>query len=225
MALRTKTFWLGVFTPLIAIVGSLMLLKSVAFALDPIFELELCPPSEGTRWSSPVCMFEIADPTNLGPLPPPPPPFPNIAPCPTTRDGYQLRDTGLANAALCRHACGEDCDPDDCSTAFPPLVVCVNDSSGQFHRNCTYSITQCGSNDGCRVHDDCYDDAVRQGETANCLMGGLLHCVCDEQCIANYGLRCNDWRQGLNYQTGPNPVLINYISAPTYGSVQNGPCP
>lgn len=224
MAMRTKTLWLGLLTPLVAVVVSLLLLHGVANAIDPNLKLELCPESSGTRWSSPVCVFEVADP-NPGPPPPAQPPFPGLAPCPSPPAGYQPRDPGLPNGALCRHACGEDCDPDDCSTAFPPLVVCVNDSSGQYHRNCTYSITQCGSNDGCRIHDDCYDDAVRQGETSYCPIGPL-HCACDQQCVANYGLGlCNDWRQGLNYQAGPNPVLINYTSAPTWGSVQNGLCP
>jgi hypothetical protein len=122
---------------------------------------------------------------------------------------------------LCRHACGVDCEPNDCTTLQPPgLVLCVNDSSGTSHRNCTYAVVQCGSNDGCRIHDDCYDTCATDPNPTTCRR------VCDEQCIANYSIsQCYDWWGGLNYQSGPNPIIISYTYPPTAGPVLAGPCP
>lgn len=58
--------------------------------------------------------------------------------------------------ALCRGACGADCDPDNCS--FAKENRCEKDEHGQNTGNVIGVVVfECGLHQGCINHDDCYD--------------------------------------------------------------------
>lgn len=150
------------------------------------------------------------------------PSFTGSSPCPVSFPGYERRDPGLPNGSQCRHACGPNCViPNDCTNleAWQSPTRCVNSTSGFTHWYCTYAIVRCGTNDGCRNHDDCYDTCDPS------LLGAACRRACDQQCIAQYSSgQCYDWMGGNNYQSGPNAQLIDFTYPPTAGPILPGSC-
>ncbi len=143
--------------------------------------------------------------------------------CPFPPDGYLMKDPGIPGGGLCRGACGPDCViPNDCQN-LSPHKACFNYPSGAKHIVCTYSVVECGSNDGCKEHDACYDTCYRNNN--NDLSIGICKRGCDLQCLDHYGLICNDWRTGDNYKGGTNthPELLDYVGLPS-GEVLPGLC-
>lgn len=98
--------------------------------------------------------------------------------------------------ALCRGACGGDCQPVNCDQEV--TEVCDLDLNGV---NNGYSIAAlkhtCGTAAGCRAHDDCYDTCNSQTgcgtwDAAVCRRG------CDDEAIGIYGFEnCQAWAMGL----------------------------
>ncbi len=136
--------------------------------------------------------------------------------CPSPPPGYRLRNPGIPSGALCRGACGVDCNPNACA-AVPNFVLCVGNATS--HRNCHYPVTECGSHPACRTHDQCYDNCVAflpPAEVANCQRG------CDLQCLDEWpDLDCAAWALG----NGPQPDRLRYTSPPVVGGLFPGPCP
>ncbi len=91
------------------------------------------------------------------------------------------------NANMCRGACGGGC-PDSCNESV--AYACTD--SAHLQRIVTYD---CGTNQGCRVHDDCLDACVRKGT-------GVKECSqqCDADVIQNYGLE-----SGMSWLSGGGP--------------------
>jgi outer membrane protein OmpA-like peptidoglycan-associated protein len=105
------------------------------------------------------------------------------------------RNPGIPSGAQCRGACGPDCPPSCVPQA--PVTRTVTDPAGCRYL-CTYdNVIDCGSHQGCRDHDDCYDRcAATSGETELCHHGGECHCACDIACLGTHGIgNCNRWRQ------------------------------
>lgn len=71
-----KTFWLGMALSIVTVIASLGLLAGIAHAADA-FKPDMCPPADGYRWTSPVCIFLVADPDPGGSSGPPPPQLPS----------------------------------------------------------------------------------------------------------------------------------------------------
>ncbi len=150
---------------------------------------------------------------------PPPPCTP--PPCPSPPPGHQLRNPGIPSRALCRGACGADCDSDAC-VARPSLILCLSSPSGQCHRTCTYAVLECGSHSACRIHDACYDACAAAGEMDLCHQGGGCHCACDADCIRAHGaINCGLWATGR----GPQPDRLRFADLPTDSGVISGACP
>ncbi len=119
---------------------------------------------------------------------------------------------GLASGALCRGACGPDC-PTTCSPA-PPVMACEEDVDLCEHVECSYTGVTCGTHEGCRVHDDCYDACAAAGA------GMLCWRECDLECIREYGPLCYNWMNGH----GPYDSTVTYYGPPTTSAPMTGLC-
>lgn len=141
--------------------------------------------------------------------------------CPIGGTAPLLRNPHIPSGALCRGACGPDCPPT--CTPQPDVHLCVPDSSGSCHHVCTYTnVIECGSHQGCRDHDDCYDRCAAAGERDLCYAGGTCHCGCDMACIRAHGFgNCNRWRTG----GGPFDRMLNFSDPPTQTGPSPGACP
>jgi hypothetical protein len=155
----------------------------------------------------------------------PSPPTPPLEP--------QRIDTGLANHALCRGACGIDCPPS--CVAQDNITLCVHDLDSDCHAECTYTgVTRCPTHEGCREHDACYDACVAGGEmdlcscpVAACAVGmecdNPCHCACDRGCCTHFDkLDCFRWSQG---SATPRDGLFNYAASASAGPASRGRCP
>lgn len=127
--------------------------------------------------------------------------------CPTPQaQGLLPVNPHISSGSLCRGACGPDC-PSTC-TAATVMSFSVPDSTGRCHSTCTYTGLRCGSHQGCREHDDCYDAAD----------GWRAHLRCDATAVGKYGMRnTNSWRTG----GGPYDSFLNFYNL----GVASGPVP
>ncbi len=127
-------------------------------------------------------------------------------------------DPGILSGSWCRGACGGDCPP----TCAPLSTVtqCVDSSgpNGSCCGNCDYNgLLRCGTHEGCRYHDWCYDACASSSTPWNCRRG------CDLATAALYGpLNSNSWRKG----GGPYDawMYFTYGFAPTYIGSWPGTC-
>lgn len=137
--------------------------------------------------------------------------------CPPAPSGYLVRNPGIPSGSLCRGACGIDCDyTDACTDDIIGITRCFGNATS--HRWCTYSVTECGSHQACRTHDQCFDNCVAflpPSEVANCQNG------CNIQCIEDWNdLDCAAWATGH----GPQPDRLKYTFPPIVGDLYDGPC-
>ncbi len=130
--------------------------------------------------------------------------------CPVgTAGAPQLRNPHIASGSLCRGACGADCEPNNCAEESDITVNHPSDT-GEHYYVCNYpNVVNCGSHQGCREHDACYDRVTsawgRRG--------------CDMDCISDYSLsECNSWRTG----GGPFDSHIKFSDP---GVIIRGPIP
>ena len=146
-------------------------------------------------------------------------PAPNPpTPCNTHPDAPYLEDPHIASGAKCRGVCGPDCAKS--CVPMDPMTRC-NESGGQ-HTICEYNgIQQCGTHDGCRHHDACYDWCAAGGSTS---ILDSCHRWCDAGCACNYDMNtCVGWALG----NGPFDGVMTFYDesrSPTYGPYP-GPCP
>jgi len=119
---------------------------------------------------------------------------------------------GIPSGALCRGACGPDC-PTTCTPA-PALSVCEDDPMLCEHIECTFTGVTCGTHDGCRVHDACYDACAAAGA------GALCWRQCDLDCMGTYGTLCYNWMGGR----GPYDSTVSYYNPPTVAGPSPGLC-
>lgn len=121
-------------------------------------------------------------------------------------DGVGSVEAGLPRAAgdalgpceaLCRGACGADCDPDDCTAT--PIFVC-EEQDGVFTTNVLTGVLQsCGTADGCRAHDDCFD-TCNQVEGCGTWSAARCRRGCDLEAAATWGVET-----GALWATGHGP--------------------
>jgi hypothetical protein len=174
-------------------------------------------------------VFTVGDPISCPGSPP------NT--CPQAPSGWQPKDPKIPSKSTCRGACGSNC-PD--GTLFgvqnpiagtcSPLAskdVCCESANHTSHMSCTYaSNVRCGSHQGCRDHDACYDDCIVNSPPGSLWNPAdkVFQCqrLCDGKCIARWGTaRCAQWMVGR----GEFDYSIDFAgpaSGPTSGS---GPCP
>jgi len=131
-------------------------------------------------------------------------------PCPAVPPNAQPKNPGIASGSLCRGACGPDC-PSSC-VVQNDYHSCVTDSHGCVYL-CSYREIKCGSDEGCRTHDNCYDNcAESENENGLCLTGNACHCLCDIDCADTYNSSaCLSWMVG----GGPYDSQITYADMPT----------
>jgi len=150
------------------------------------------------------------------PAPPPAATCGTLPACPLAPPAPLPRNPHIPSGSLCRGACGPDC-PSTC-TPQPPVTLCVPDSTGTCHAECTYpAVIRCGSHAGCRTHDSCYDRCAAAGDRF-----GMCHRGCDIDCVRTHGFsNCNSWRTG----GGPFDRMIDYSDPPTRSRPVPGACP
>lgn len=102
------------------------------------------------------------------------------------------QDPGIASGSTCRGACGANCPP-TCREG-PDASTCVEWQTAdcQWHAKvCTYPVLECGTHEGCRTHDACYDDCAGAAVPFACRLG------CDRACVTKHGFEnCTSWAQG-----------------------------
>jgi hypothetical protein len=137
------------------------------------------------------------DPTCQPPVQEQPPWMPNLRrPSPIelgegTRRRPKLKAPDGPAEAKCRGACGPDC-PDQCKavgTYTEQYVV----------GRCGYAVEfpnalLCGTHEGCRFHDACFDAAVANGES---YLFGPRHNQCNEDAVFRFGpINTKSWMTG-----------------------------
>jgi len=145
---------------------------------------------------------------------------PSLGPAPAMLDEYG------ACGAMCRGACGPDCEPNNCT--FTSELQCEQyengENTGLVIRILTYD---CGLHEGCIEHDACYDQC---NETYGCDTWAAAFCrhaqfqgttqifdtgYCDQRATEKYGIHnTGAWVRGY----GPQPMreVFEYID-PAYG--------
>jgi hypothetical protein len=122
-----------------------------------------------------------------------------------TRRSPKLKEPEGPGEAKCRGACGVDC-PHTCKNVGTYTEEYIEGDKGYLIE--FPNAIMCGTHEGCRMHDACFDHAVRQGERE---MGGPMHNGCNIQAAAKYGLQqTNSWRQG----GGPYDAWWYFVDAP-----------
>jgi hypothetical protein len=125
-----------------------------------------------------------------------------------TRRSPKLKDPGAPGGALCRGACGVDC---------PPTCKWVGTYREEYVLGNTGYLVEfpnailCGTHEGCRWHDSCFDVAVGQGENP---LSAPIHSYCNLKALEKYGReKTMDWMQGRGPYDGwwyfvDNPFVV-----------------
>jgi hypothetical protein len=107
-----------------------------------------------------------------------------------TKRSPKLKDEDAPGGAKCRGACGVDC----------PKTCKVHETYEETYEvgDTTYVIEfpdplECGTHEGCRMHDGCFDAAEAAGEHE---MGGPKHYACNQEALFRYGPKTKDWALG-----------------------------
>ncbi len=131
------------------------------------------------------------------------------------------RDPSLTSGSLCRGTCGPDCAPDACDTGMTDLVVCENFGDGHvWHTYANYAT--CGSAQGCRDHDACYDMAHMPIWGFGGVFVAPMQRACDLDSICHNGFQTSArWAMG----GGPQPTRLRYAEYAYSTPGCLGPCP
>jgi hypothetical protein len=125
--------------------------------------------------------------------------------------------------ALCRGACGADCDEDDC-TLSDGLSCELDESGSNTGRVVETFLQDCGTAEGCREHDDCYDTCH---DTHGCGTWSAAWCRrgCDQIACSTYGLStCIDWARGFGPKD-PDTLFFEYLVKPLVPVPDTSECP
>ncbi len=128
-----------------------------------------------------------------------------------------VKDPGIPSKALCRGACGYNC-PGFCKP-LGDLQVIVPTASGDYYI-CTYpAVIECGTHQGCRDHDNCYDCCAASGFST---IGDICHLACDCGCLLTHGAsNCPTWALG----GGPFDGTLLFADPPFAVGPLPGPIP
>lgn len=137
------------------------------------------------------------------------------------RDVY-ARDPGMASGALCRGTCGVDC-PGKLTCDVPyDRIICEN--VGDHHVWHTYvNYATCGTHQGCRDHDACYDYASMMPVWGfGGVLVGPMYRACDLEAMCGYS-----FKQGVTWALGGGPYDGRLAYADYAYSTPGclGPCP
>jgi len=136
---------------------------------------------------------------------------------PDNINALRTNETGPCDA-LCRGACGADCEPNNCKTS-KELRCEVDEEGNNTGMEVQYQIHDCGMHKGCIDHDICYDQC---NETYGCKTWLAAACRhewsltvelflaakditwwCDQQAISDHGtVNPPLWAKGF----GPQPI-------------------
>lgn len=136
-----------------------------------------------------------------GPVSPPQPPQPQWMPRVPQRLPIQLGEGTKRRPKLkwpdgrgeagCRGACGPDC-PNTCKnegTYTEEYVVGDKGYEIEFP-----NVLKCGTHEGCRIHDACFDTAVARGEK---YLFGPHHNQCNQDAVFRFGAtKTKSWMSG-----------------------------
>jgi len=133
-------------------------------------------------------------------------------PEPPTPDGIRVpfpKDPKIASGSLCRWACGGDC-PDTCVDHDDVVVWVLEPIFGGYYKFSYSGVIACGTHEGCRWHDDCFDQCAETfGESEAwepCHMG------CNAYVVDRYDAgRGYSWSRGY----GPYDGWLLYSEPPT----------
>jgi hypothetical protein len=67
-----------------------------------------------------------------------------------------LKDPGIPSGAKCRWACGGDC-PESCVDHADVVIWLPEPIAGGYYKITYPGVISCGTHEGCRWHDDCFD--------------------------------------------------------------------
>ncbi len=146
----------------------------------------------------------------------PTPPWPSPAGSTPPPEIY-ARNPGIPSKAQCRGACGPDCDT--CTNEGDHFECHPQPDGG--HRLVRYpNYTVCGSHQGCRDHDACYDWCGSGGPSG---LGPMLcRRLCDFECLCNYPARqCIGWVFGRR----PFDQTMYFSDKPSLVGACYGRCP
>ena len=118
----------------------------------------------------------------------------------TTRDGKLYGACG----SRCRGACGPDCTSTNCENR--PEWRCMNDGESFTGESMKWDVLRCGVHDGCKWHDDCFDNCLEVYGCGTWRAGVCMHNLltgCDVQAVASYGAsNCLSWANGYGPFSG-----------------------
>lgn len=125
------------------------------------------------------------------------------------REIYQ-RDPGLKSRSLCRGTCGVNCSEGACDNNPHDLVVCEN--RGDSHVWHTYvNYDTCGTSQGCRDHDACYDMAPKSFWGFGGHFIGPMFRACDLDSVCAHGFQNSaQWAFGAGPQDADNLRYADY---------------
>ncbi|MCK4579980.1 MAG: hypothetical protein KAU10_01425, partial [Dehalococcoidia bacterium] len=119
-----------------------------------------------------------------------------------TPDGVSIpflkKDPSVASGSSCRGACGSGC-PDTCETQ-PDIFVRIPDPDNDAsHYLITYpGVIRCGTHEGCRWHDWCFDECAKRYGERSALDD------CHLRCSNTVRKRYDDW-DAINWALGKGP--------------------
>lgn len=134
-------------------------------------------------------------------------------PVPPEPDGIRvpfLKDPGIPSGSECRWACGGNC-PESCVDHADVVVWILEPIVGAYYRFTYSSVIACGTHEGCRWHDDCFDAcAAATGESE---WWEACHMGCNDYVAYKYPLA---W--GYSWQGGGGPYdgWFLYSDPPTW---------
>jgi len=117
-----------------------------------------------------------------------------------------LKDPGIPSGSKCRWACGGDC-PDSC-VDHDDVIVWAPDPIGGGYYKLTYSgVISCGTHEGCRWHDDCFDMCAQHYGESDWWEHCHMHCnavVADRYpvLVTSDGIEVLPW---ISWQGGGGP--------------------
>ena len=125
------------------------------------------------------------------------------------------RNPGIASGSLCRGACGPNCD-----TCSDPRDEIACEETADGHQFWIYpNFVECGSHQGCRDHDACYDWCAAGGERS---IIGPCHRLCDLESVCRYGAGNSvQWIFG----GGPKDAQMDFSDQPYINARCKSPCP
>ncbi len=182
------------------------------------------PPMSSSNGLKTACLSSSPAITTDGPIS-----FNMVEGNPETKLGVRTNDWGPCEA-MCRGACGSDCDSRNCRLSKD--LRCEKDADGHNTGWATqYLIYDCGLHQACIDHDNCYDKCNEEYGCGSWIAFDCMHAqgsiaaykdinyMCDRKTIEEYGYnKANEWRRGWGVKE--KRETYEYLD-PKYGKKQD----